>query len=543
MPYSQDHGTAGSDEDSKPLLNGNKHHHHQRKNKPYRRHQRITKVLILYLVLITSLGLVYQRYLHRLIFIDYDAFPERTGRVIINPGIDPELNLSPVYINRTDTDQNLLIDKAIHELAKRLKSVYIQPSTLECHPSSETERLIRTRFLDNKGLPKGDHQVMIALNLHSSQDSLSAITNAILNSLRYLGTSNVFVSIYENGSWDHTPEGIGQFGAILTSLNIPHHFRTAQEDTIWDGVDRISILSGYRNLALSPGFKMADKALNGGLSEVVFINDVFLCYQDILEVIWERNLQHADASCGTDWRGSKSILEEYGITKKKSPALSPQNRKQSLVLYDSWVPRSLSGKTLRPRLDILTEYRDGYSVIFDQEKREEPHDLYQQRFQNNVAVPVYSCWNGIVSLSPKPFREGIKFRAADRKIGECPSSECQLLAKDFWSLGFNKWILVPKVAVTYSQDLYHSQALIDGSNRNHNRSIHSSLSEDDDQSWNEIIDWKRYLKPETVVCWPDMYKFHIDFEWNHVFESPYNPKLLKNSSSSLSDTTTSQYFN
>jgi hypothetical protein len=45
----------------------------------------------------------------------------------------------------------------------------------------------------------------------------------------------------------------------------------------------------------------------------------------------------------------------------------------------------------------------------------------------------------------------------------------------------------------------------------------------------------------THSCWllQDMYKFHIDFEWNHVLESPYNPKLLSNSSSTTTTPTAS----
>lgn len=532
-------------------------YYHQQSNPAHWRNRRITRVLLLYLIILISLGFFYLRYLHRLIFIDYSAFPPRTGPVIIHPGQDPELsvptyNLTDQILSTTTTtrrpgthpkqgplsDENLLIDRAIDELSKRFQSVFIKPSTLSCRTSLETQELIRTRFLDADEKPKGGHKVMIALNLHSSQDVLPAIANAILNSLRYLGIENVFVSVYENGSWDHTPEGLGHLGAVLSGLGVRHHIRSAREETIWTGVDRIKLLSEYRNMALS-SFENADRALHG-ISELVFINDVFLCAQDILELIWERNLQKADASCGTDWRESKTIFDEYGWTSKSNGPPNTDNPSKSVVLYDSWVARSLTGKTLRPRLDFLTEYRDGYSVIFDHEDTK----LYQNRFQNALAVPVYSCWNGIVALTPTPFRAptGLKFRAADRKIDECPSSECQLLAKDFWSLGFDKWILVPKVAVTYTQNIYYADALVRGSNRDHRHlpKLHTQLAQDiEPQFSSEIVDWRKYTKPDTVVCWPDMYKFHIDFEWNHVLESPYNPKLLSNSSSTTTTPTAS----
>ncbi|OAV90766.1 hypothetical protein PTTG_28195 [Puccinia triticina 1-1 BBBD Race 1] len=502
--------------------------------------RRITKALLLYPAVLLGLAFLYLRYLHRLIFIDYAAFPPRTGPVIVHPGVDPELSV-PAYnltehILRTSRpsgapilDHNLRIDRAIDELTRRFQSVWISPSSLSCRPSPETEALLRTRFLDAAGRPQGRHKLMIALNLHSSQEVLPALTEGILTALRYLGPSKVYVSVYENGSWDHTPEGLGHLGAVLTGLGVGHRIRCAREETIWTGVDRIKLLAAYRNEALS-GFAQADRIL-AGLSDLVFINDVFLCAQDILELVWQRRVQGADAACGTDWREAKTLLDQYGwpATPVRDPSPSEPAADKTVVFYDSWVTRSLSGKTLRPRLDLLTEYKDGYAAIFAAEESQ----LFQARFRNALPVPVYSCWNGIVALAPTPFRapQGLRFRAADRRADECPSSECQLLAKDFWSLGFPKWILVPKVAVTYTRTIYHAPALVRGSNRDNRpasrRPPHlSPVSLADAQASAEEIDWSRYSKPDTVVCWPDMYKFHIDFEWNHVLESPYNPKLL-----------------
>ena len=47
----------------------------------------------------------------------------------------------------------------------------------------------------------------------------------------------------------------------------------------------------------------------------------------------------------------------------------------------------------------------------------------------------YSCWNGAALLNANPFyKHGIKFRRSHP--GECASSECQLIAKDFWEAGY-----------------------------------------------------------------------------------------------------------
>ncbi|WAQ88978.1 hypothetical protein PtA15_10A401 [Puccinia triticina] len=224
-----------------------------------------------------------------------DSFPPRTGPVIVHPGLDPDLSVPPYNLcdhilgpaRRLDShgptlNQNVRIDQAIDELAKRFQPVWITQSPLSCRLSPKTEALIWMRFLDGAGRTKGALKVMIALNLHSSQQLLPVITNAILTLLRYLGAENVYVL-----------------------------------ETIWMGVDRIKLLSEYRNQALL-AFDNADRALDG-LSNLVFINDVFLCAQDILELLWQRRFQGADSACGTDWWEAKTLREQYGSQTPRRP--------------------------------------------------------------------------------------------------------------------------------------------------------------------------------------------------------------------------------
>ncbi|WAQ87888.1 hypothetical protein PtA15_9A12 [Puccinia triticina] len=101
------------------------------------------------------------------------------------------------------------------------------------------------------------------------------------------GRERVCVGVY-------TPEGLAHLGAVLSGLGVQHHMRCAMEETIWMGVDRIKLLSEYRNQALL-AFDNADRALDG-LSNLVFINDVFLFAQDILELLWQPPA-YAEAAC------------------------------------------------------------------------------------------------------------------------------------------------------------------------------------------------------------------------------------------------------
>ncbi|WAR62170.1 hypothetical protein PtB15_14B264 [Puccinia triticina] len=214
------------------------------------------------------------------------------------------------------------------------------------------------------------------------------------------GQQRVCVGVY-------TPEGLAHLGAVLSGLGVQHHMRCAKEETIWMGVDRIKLLSEYHNQALL-AFDNADRALDG-LSNL-----------------------GADSACGTDWWEAKTLREQYGLQTPHRPTTPARSR------WSSTTPAIFGAKESK---------------------------VFQARFHNVLPVPVYLCWNDIVALAPAPFRgpEGLTFRAADRLTNKCPSSECQLFAKDF-SLGFNKCLLIPNVAVTYTRIIYYAGGVVRGSN-------------------------------------------------------------------------------
>ncbi|WAQ92675.1 hypothetical protein PtA15_17A157 [Puccinia triticina] len=361
------------------------------------------------------------------------TFPPRTSPVIVHPGLDPDLSVPPHNLSDHILGPARRLDSHGPTL-KRFQPVWITQSPLSCRLSPETEALIWMRFLDGAGRTKGTLKVMIALNLHSSQQVLPVITNPILTSLRYLGAENVYVL----------------------------------EETIWMGVDRIKLLLEYRNQALL-AFDNADRALDG-LSNLVFIDDVFLCAQDILELLWQRHFQGADSACGTDWWEAKTLREQYGSQTPRHP-MTPACIRRS----------STTRKTLRPRLQILTEYKDGYAAICGAKESK----VFQARFHNVLPVPVYLCWNDIVALAPAPFRgpKGLTFRAADRLTNEC----C------------NKCLLVPNVAVTYTRIIYYADGVVRSSNCDNcptsRRPFHGAP---DSQFLVEKIDWSSYPKPEIV---------------------------------------------
>lgn len=157
------------------------------------------------------------------------------------------------------------------------------------------------------------------------------------------------------------------------------------------------------------------------------------------------------------------------------------------------VSRSLSGETFRRQEDFLATLRKGVNVLFDQPGEER----YKARWDKGLPVPVCafrsaflsvfarplstsvltradSCWNGLLALDARPFTstsvsprydrssslpsssrkswsrdppivatKPARFRSALTNPGECPASECKLIAKDFWSRGFDRWLVRP----------------------------------------------------------------------------------------------------
>jgi alpha-1,3-mannosyltransferase len=129
-------------------------------------------------------------------------------------------------------------------------------------------------------------------------------------------------------------------------------------------------------------------------------------YLDVLELIYMHLRTQNHITCGMDYW------------------------KSSFDLYDTWVSRSMTGN--------LILQGAGYANLFYWD----PED--HQRIMQAMPVQVYSCWNGLSVINSEPLKKHrIKFRAA--KADECQTSECQLLARDFWTHGYGKIVLIPYV--------------------------------------------------------------------------------------------------
>lgn len=196
-----------------------------------------------------------------------------------------------------------------NELAARLDSLGMPAYTNHTHCSSLSGTATQLRYGHLASSTRG--RTLIGLNLYNSQTVLPSIGRALLSLAQFLGPKNVVISIFENGSDDGTREGLAHLAAVLTAAGIPHRIVSDEAKTQWENVDRISQLALYRNVVLEPLYHLnttATTTTNGQAAEekpfenVMFINDVYFCPTDALELLHVRATQQAHATCGLDWR-------------------------------------------------------------------------------------------------------------------------------------------------------------------------------------------------------------------------------------------------
>ena len=209
-----------------------------------------------------------------------------------------------------------------NELATRLASLGMPAyqDRIHCTSLHSTASIMRYAHLASPSRGR----TIIGLNLFDSGKVLPSIGRSLLNLANFLGPENVLVSIFENGSSDNTTLGLAHLAAVLSAAAVPHSILSDSNKTHWEGVDRIAQLAIYRNIVLEPlyatwqGHPLQSPTTNNATNSssnsirpfenVLFINDVFFCPTDALELMHVRAVQQAHATCGLDWRWRHSAL-------------------------------------------------------------------------------------------------------------------------------------------------------------------------------------------------------------------------------------------
>ena len=291
-----------------------------------------------------------------------------------------------------------------------------------------------------------DSSYLFAMNLYNSEKLMRNLIRELPIVLELLGNKHTMVSIYESGSKDRTGTLLKILALELEIAGINTHISTGMDGVDWSKVFRIEALAKIRNNALQPLFDDIQSVnLNHSIpkfSKVVFLNDIFFCAADILELILQQSRSGATMACPLDVEAPNGFNS----------------------FYDLWVARTMSGDLLYDAFNNYTDGADNNTIPKSTRakmrssgwNRTNALDIFWQdpigKLRSSLGLPsqVYSCWNGGVVIDSRPFYDhNLKFRSGHP--GECKESECSLFCKDLWNLGYGKIALIPNILVSYTE--------------------------------------------------------------------------------------------
>lgn len=291
---------------------------------------------------------------------------------------------------------------------------------LDCPPTSSLSD--RYAYLQIPPTAPSRPRYFFALDLYQIADILPQLIGSITQAILFLGPHNCVLSIVEGRSTDGTYEILRSLAPQLEDLGVLYFLQMSDLSPQRLNPERIVLLAELRNMALRDLYERPNTYAPD--TTIIFSNDVYTCSEDILEIVHQQHFQKAHMTCGMDWANGST----------------PDQPR----LYDTWIARSMTGDTF---------YKDMFNWdlgIFPD------HPPTLKRWNEWLPVQVFSCWNGIVAITAKPFMDGtLRFRGvegADRekKDEECYQGEPNHLTKDLWYLGYNRIATLPTITTAYS---------------------------------------------------------------------------------------------
>lgn len=291
-------------------------------------------------------------------------------------------------------------------------SVFWRMECPEQHSQGPRYQVLREIAKKDPGI-----KYFFALDLFEVVDILPRLLGSIIQVIKYLGAENCAISIIEGRSHDGTYNVLYGIQEELTKHGVAYWLDQSSINPHAEGVDRIEELSKLRNMALSPLLDPASRGMFSQKPLISFVNDVAICPDDLLEMIYQHLGQNATQTCAYDFVDDGNLF------------------------YDVWVSRSMSGNTF---FEIPQDMSWAFSrnMFWD-----EP--IAYTRYRQQLPLQVFSCWGGMVVLDARPFMDKqIAFRRSVE--GECYGGEPQTLASDLVKLGINRVQTLPYVNVAYN---------------------------------------------------------------------------------------------
>ncbi|KZF20907.1 glycosyltransferase family 69 protein [Xylona heveae TC161] len=330
------------------------------------------------------------------------------------------------------------------------------------------------------------HKIYIASEHWNNEAVLRESWNAALVDLtKMLGPQNVYVSIYESGSWDNTKDALRELDTELERLSVPRNI-TLDEHTHEDEISRppgtsgwidtprgkkelrrVPYLSKIRNLTLR---KLHELAQSGEtFDRVLFLNDVVFTTQDIMALLATNDGQYA-AACSLDFA--------------KPP-----------TYYDTFALRDSQGhETVMQTWPYFRSRASRTAIKYGQ------------------LVPVSSCWNGIVAMDARPFIDldpPLQFRGIPDSLARAhlEGSECCLIhADNGLSSSAGVW-LNPNVRVGYRRAAYDAVHPLNGEAWVSAWQVFTGLWQNRIRRWTTTTRFKSWTVGRRVKEWE---KLHPD---------------------------------
>lgn len=143
-----------------------------------------------------------------------------------------------------------------------------------------------------EAIPEATHQKIFISSTHWNNEAIlrSHWNAAVLDLVKSLGAENVYISVYESGSWDDSKGALRLLDTALDSLGARHTIildETTHADEIAKSpaqsgwlqtprgkmeLRRIPYLSGLRNLSLKPLEELEESGTT--FDKILFLNDV-----------------------------------------------------------------------------------------------------------------------------------------------------------------------------------------------------------------------------------------------------------------------------
>ncbi|KAL9049078.1 MAG: hypothetical protein Q9206_005703 [Seirophora lacunosa] len=347
---------------------------------------------------------------------------------------------------------------------------------LECPQPDDPGRYQYLRLKQHQ-ITKGDADTPVryffALDLYQCRELLPRLLGSVIDAMRFLGPSNCALSVVEGRSDDGTYEVLASLRPKVENLGAKYFLQTNEVNPKAEGADRIKALSELRNQALQPLIDL-DTGEDTAAATVIFINDVAICLEDILELIHQRQYQEADMTCAMDWTYVGA-----------DPSF-----------YDVWIARGMNGDSFF-NIPPDGSWDSAWNLFWN-----DPDS--KQRLDAGKSLQVFSCWNGAVAFIAKPVQEQqIKFRSAVKD--ECYQGEPKSFCKDLWTLGYGKIAVVPSINLEYSDE-----------NARRVKSIKGYVSDFvAEKAVDDKIEWKS-SPPEKVKCMAG---------WGNQFWRPWDEQV------------------